>query len=104
MFSNTFTVFSNTFTVFSNTFTVFSDTFTVFSNTFIVFSDTFTVFSNTFKIRDLVLNVTFLSQLSGARELQKRTGSGVLPTYAEVLELSFKAGPAKLHKWAKVVR
>jgi len=36
--------------------------------------------------------------------LQKRTGSRVLPTYAEVVEVSFKAGPPKLHKWAKSVR
>ena len=49
-------------------------------------------------------NLLCLSQLSGARELQKRTGSRVLPTYAEVVEVSFKAGPPKLHKWAKVVR
>ncbi|GFG39620.1 hypothetical protein Cfor_02894 [Coptotermes formosanus] len=42
--------------------------------------------------------------LAGARELQKRTGSAGLPTFAEVVEISFKAGPPKLHRWAKTVR
>jgi hypothetical protein len=38
------------------------------------------------------------------RELQKRTGSPVLPTFAETVELSFKTGLPKLHKFAKTVR
>ncbi|KDR21512.1 Proton-coupled amino acid transporter 1 [Zootermopsis nevadensis] len=42
--------------------------------------------------------------LTGAKELQKRTGSPVLPTFAETVELSFKAGPPQLRKWAKTVR
>lgn len=42
--------------------------------------------------------------LSGARELQRRTRSPVLPTFAETVELSFKTGPPKLHGFAKTVR
>lgn len=42
--------------------------------------------------------------LSGARELQKRTRSPVLPAFAEAVELSFKTGPPKLNQFAKTVR
>ncbi|KAJ9585742.1 hypothetical protein L9F63_002437, partial [Diploptera punctata] len=47
---------------------------------------------------------TLLSALKSAREIQRRTGSASLPTFAETVELSFKTGPPSVRKWARTVR